>query len=254
MREALLCITSALILAAAPPVQATGCSDIALVLAVDGSDSIDDSEYAFQKTAISTAFRDKSVISTLREVGVVAVAAVFWGDAGSPAQKVGWFVITEGEGAEGFAREIEDYDRLVFGNTDIGNGIWSALTMLAETDLCPRRSIIDISGDGRETLGPRRPHVISLYQARLRARQMGVAINALTVSDDGGDLASYYARKVILGSDSFVMNIKNYRDYSTALRKKLIRELASEAAGSLSRQAPDRGEPWARMPPLRMER
>jgi hypothetical protein len=51
----------------------------------------------------------------------------------------------------------------------------------------------------------------------------------LAVSDDGGDLASYYAKKVILGSDAFVMDIKNYADYSAALRKKLIRELASEA-------------------------
>jgi hypothetical protein len=193
------------------------------------SDSIDDNEYAFQKTAISSAFRDQAVISTLREVGVVAVSAVFWGDAESPTQEVGWFVITDGEGAESFAREIEGDYRLVFGHTDIGNGIWSALAMLSDSNLCPRRSIIDISGDGRETLGPKRPNVISLHQARLRAKQMDVRINALVVSDDGGDLASYYAKKVILGSDAFVMDIKNYADYSAALRKKLIRELASEA-------------------------
>jgi hypothetical protein len=155
--------------------------------------------------------------------------AVFWGDAESPTPKVGWFVITDGEGAESFAREIEDDYRFVFGHTDIGNGIWSALAMRSDSNLCPRRSIIDISGDGRETLGPKRPHVISLYQARLRAKRMDVRINALAACDDGGDLASYYAKKVILGSDAFVMDIKNYADYSAALRKKLIRELASEA-------------------------
>lgn len=241
MREALFGIVSALFLAATTPVEATVCSDVALVLAVDGSDSIDDSEYAFQRAAISTAFRDRSVILTLREAGVVAVAAVFWGDAGSPVQRVGWFIITDGEGAERFAHEVEHYDRLVFGNTDIGNGIWFALSMLAERDLCARRSIIDISGDGRETLGPRRPHVISLYRARLRARQMGVAINALIVSDDGGGLASYYARKVILGSDSFVMDVKSYRDYTAALKKKLIRELATNAEGSQFWQVSGRG-------------
>ena len=80
--------------------------------------------------------------------------------------------------------------------------------------------------------GARRPHVISLYQARLRAKQMGARINALVVSDDGGDLASYYAKKMILGSDAFVMDIKNYANYSAALIKRLIRELASEEVDS----------------------
>jgi hypothetical protein len=71
--------------------------------------------------------------------------------------------------------------------------------------------------------------VISLHQARLRAEQMGVRINALVISDDGGDLAGYYAKKVILGSGAFVMDIKNYADYSVAVRKKLIRELSYKA-------------------------
>ncbi|NLS05029.1 DUF1194 domain-containing protein [Rhizobium sp. P32RR-XVIII] len=230
MRRTLLCITSALVLTASAAAQASACSDIALVLAVDGSDSIDDAEYGFQKAAISAAFRDKAVISTLREAGVVAVSAVFWGDARAGTQALGWFVIDDGDDAEGFAREIDNNQRAVFGNTDIGNGIWSALTMLSDPNACARKLIVDISGDGRETLGPKRPRVISLYQARRRAEQMDARINALVVSDDLGDLASYYARKVILGADAFVMHVKNYGDYSAALKKKLIRELASDDA------------------------
>jgi hypothetical protein len=166
------------------------------------------------------------VVSALREVGIVAVSAVFWGDAKLPRQELGWFVVDAGDGAEDFAREIENSHRVVFGNTDIGNGIWSALALLSGSNICARRSIVDISGDGMETLGPKRPQVISLYQARLRAKEMGVRINALVVSDDGGGLANYYARKVILGSGAFVMNINSYSDYSAAIKKKLIREMA----------------------------
>jgi len=166
------------------------------------------------------------VIAVLRDAGVVAASAVFWGDAKFPTQELGWFVINDGEGAESFAREMENNHRAVYGNTDIGGGIWSALALLSDSSLCARRSIVDISSDGRETLGPKRPQVISLYQARLRAKEMGVRINALVVSDDGGDLANYYAKKVILGFDAFVMDINNYTDYSTAIRKKLIREMA----------------------------
>ncbi|MDP9813932.1 hypothetical protein J2W42_006809 [Rhizobium tibeticum] len=50
-------------------------------------------EYALQKAAVSAAFRDRAVVPTLR--WVVAVSAVFRGDAKSPTEKVGWFIITD---------------------------------------------------------------------------------------------------------------------------------------------------------------
>jgi len=229
MRKTMLCTALGLILAGSAPVEASPCVDIALVLAVDSSGSIDDSEYAFQKSAISHAFRDEAVISVLRDAGTVAVSAVFWGDAMFPTQNVGWFVVNHGEGAESFAREIDGNRRAVFGNTDIGNGIWAVLDLLALSNLCPRRSIIDISGDGREARRSGRSPDISLYDARQRARQMGVRINALVVSDERGDLVNYYAKEVILGPGSFVMSVKSHADYAAALKKKLIRELAFEA-------------------------
>ena len=232
MKKTMLWAALASVFAVSAPAQASNCTDVALVLAVDSSGSIDDGEYAFQKAAISHAFRDDAVLATLREAGVVAVSAVFWGDVMYPTQKVGWFVIDHGKGVENFIREIEATDRSVFGNTDIGSGIWSSLEMLATSDLCSRRSIIDISGDGREMRRSGRPPKVSLYTARQRAQEMGVRINALVISDDSGDLAKYYAREVILGPGSFVMTVKKFSDYAAALKKKLIRELASETPGS----------------------
>ena len=173
MRKTMLYAALASVLVAGPPARASTCTDIALVLAVDSSGSIDDGEYAFQKAAISHAFRDDAVLATLRDAGVVAVSAVFWGDVMYPTQKVGWFVIDHGKGVENFIREIEATDRSVFGNTDISNRIWSSLEMLATSDLCSRRSIIDISGDGREIRRSGRPPKISLYAARQRAESMG---------------------------------------------------------------------------------
>ncbi|MEK1886463.1 MAG: DUF1194 domain-containing protein, partial [Phyllobacterium sp.] len=49
-----------LILPASPSL---ACADIALVVAVDGSGSITDEEYAFQKSAIAAAFRDNDVLA-----------------------------------------------------------------------------------------------------------------------------------------------------------------------------------------------
>jgi hypothetical protein len=233
MRKTLLCMASALFLIAATSYQSSACVDIALVLAVDGSGSISDEEYAFQKFAIAAAFRDSYVLAALRSANTVAVSAVFWGDGEFAAQKLDWFIIDGGEGAEPFARTVENNQRIVFGNTDIGSGLWSALDLLSNPLLCPARSLVNVSGDGRETMAPKRRQVASLYQARLRSAEMGVTINALVIADDEGDLASYYRKKVIVGDNAFVMNVRTYADYSTAIKKKLIRELSSQAVATL---------------------
>ena len=233
MRKTLLCMASALFLIAATSYQSSACVDIALVLAVDGSGSISDEEYAFQKFAIAAAFRDSHVLAALKSANTVAVSAVFWGDGEFAAQKLDWFIIDGGEGAEPFARAVENSQRIVFGNTDIGSGIWSALDLLSNPLLCPARSIVNVSGDGKETMAPKRRQVASLYQARLRSAEMGVTVNALVIADDKGDLASYYRKKVIVGDNAFVMDVRTYADYSTAIKKKLIRELSSQAVATL---------------------
>ncbi|MDK1373276.1 DUF1194 domain-containing protein [Sinorhizobium sp. 6-70] len=233
MRKTLAAAVSALFLCAPAVSEPHACVDVALVLAVDGSGSVSDQEYAFQKSAIAAAFRDRGVLSALNKAGAVAVSAVFWGDGEFAVQQLRWFVIFDGDGAEPFAREVEGNQRLVFGNTDIGSGMWSALDLLADPRFCAERSIINISGDGKETVAPKRRQRASLYAARLRARRMGVTVNALTISDEQKDLANYYAREVILGAGAFVMDVRKDADFSAAIRRKLIRELSPQIVARL---------------------
>lgn len=103
MRKTFFCM--ALVLMTAAPSQAQACADVAIVFAIDGSDSITDEEYAFEKRAIVSALRDESVLSVLKSAGMVAVSAVFWGDSALPVQKIDWFFIDKGRGSETFARE-----------------------------------------------------------------------------------------------------------------------------------------------------
>jgi len=225
MRKALLfaAAVSAVIIASS---QSQSCVDTALVLAVDGSGSITDEEYEFQKAAIVSAFRDGTVLSAIRSSGSVAVAAVFWGDGELSSQKIGWFIMEGMTPSEQFALEVERNQRTAWGNTDIGGGLWVALDLLSDPKLCARRLIVDISGDGRETIAPKRRKSISLTQARDRAEAMGVTINGLVISDEETDLADYYNQKVIMGPNRFVMDIKNIQDFAKAIRLKLIRELS----------------------------
>ncbi|CAN7414040.1 DUF1194 domain-containing protein [Phyllobacterium sp. LjRoot231] len=226
MRKAFLLAAGVLAVMTAPSSQSQSCVDTALVLAVDGSGSITDEEYEFQKAAIVSAFRDGSVLSAIRSSGSVAVAAVFWGDGELSSQKIGWFVMDGITPSEQFALEVERNQRTAWGNTDIGGGLWVALDLLSDPKLCARRLIVDISGDGRETIAPKRRKSISLNQARGRAEEMGVTINGLVISDEEADLADYYDKSVIMGPNKFVMDIRKFEDFARAIRLKLIRELS----------------------------
>jgi hypothetical protein len=217
--------------AAAPPI----CPDLALVLAVDGSGSVTDGEYRFQKSAIASAFRNGAIKAALRDAGTVALTAVFWGDGEFPTQNLDWFIIDKGMGSEAFADAVETSERRVYGDTNIGNGLWSALDMLSDPNICADRSMINISGDGRETTAPKRRLRATLYQARQRAREMGVTINALAITADDEELASYYARQVVHGSGGFTMEVSDPADYATAMRRKLLRELSNPSVVSALR-------------------
>jgi hypothetical protein len=210
------------------------CVDTALVLAIDGSGSISNQEYAFQKQAIALALLDRDVVSALKRAGTVALSAVFWGDGEFSGQKLGWHVVIDGKGAEALAEEMLRNQRVVFGDTGIGSGVWSALDLLSDPKLCATRSIINVSGDGKETISPKRRELASLYNARRRAREMAVTINALVISREVPDLAAYYASQVIIGDDAFVMDIVEFDDFSSAIKRKLIRELSPAVAARLA--------------------
>jgi hypothetical protein len=222
-----------LLLAGKTTAQPQLCVDVALVLAVDGSGSVNDDEYEFQKKAIAAAFRDDGVKAALDDAGTVAVSAVFWGDGEFSTQSLDWFLVYRGAGTEAFAHAVEASERIVFGNTDIGNGLWAAMDMLSKDRICAHRSIINVSGDGRETVSPKHRPTTTLYQARLRAQQMGVTINALAITEDDAELATYYAREVVHGTGGFTMEVTRSTDFAVAIRKKLVRELSSQSVASI---------------------
>ena len=201
------------------------CIDVALLLAVDGSGSVDNREYQFQQHAIARSFRDPEVIAALKGAGMVSVAVVFWGDASKPVYHTEAVTIQDTSDAHRFSRIVENLPRWTLGNTGLGAGLSAALDRLA-TMGCAHRSIINVSGDGKETNVPRqRLQTARAGQARDRARSMNVTINALVISNAELGIVDYYRRKVITGPGAFVMEIADYEDYAEALKTKLIREI-----------------------------
>ena len=140
------------------PAGASGCFGTALVFAIDASGSVDDKEYVLQMGGLSQALRHPDIEEAVQRAGGIALAAVVWSDTAMTTSTVGWHSVRSAQDIERFARTIESLPRVGGGGTDMGQGVWQALNLLDDPTLCATRRVIDVSGDGRETLYPRRRH------------------------------------------------------------------------------------------------
>jgi hypothetical protein len=210
------------------------CSDLSLVLAIDSSGSIDDGEYALQIAGYAAAFSDRSVQKAIAAAGVVDLAVVFWADSDFPFQIVPWHRIGAPVDAMRFAADILATRRLAIGDTDIGAGLGAALDLLDLPRRCTTRAVINVSGDGKASISPKRKAgSISLSRARAKAADLGVVINGLAILNQEPDLESYYREQLIVGEGAFVMHAVGFDDFARAIKKKILREVEATLTASL---------------------
>jgi len=199
--------------------------DLELVLAVDASGSVSDQEYQLQLAGIARGFRDPAVRKAIRSgpEKAMAVNLLVWAEPQVPKDTTGWFVITGDADAESFARIVEAFPRRQTGATAIGEGIAAALRSIDANSIKGEREVVDVSGDGRESVA--REFTVLVDQARAMALARGVIVNGLAIQNEVGDLADYYRRNIQAGPESFVMAAKDYEDFAEAMRRKLLREI-----------------------------
>jgi hypothetical protein len=215
-------------LAAALPSLAAAQSeaDLELVLAVDVSGSVDETEYGLQMSGIAAAFRDPEVHAAIAAgpVGRIAVSVVFWAESAYPKHSLPWTLIGDAAGAEVFAQRLERRPRSIpGGGTGLGRGVMHAVDLIEGNAILSPRRVVDVSGDGRET--PHRYRSVPPSQARAYALARGVSINGLAILTDEPDLESYYRAEVIGGGEAFAMAANGFEDFAEAMRLKLIREI-----------------------------
>lgn len=231
------------LLAIGSAAHASPCTSIALVLSVDSSSSVEDWEFELERRGLAQALREPEVQSALLSSGPIKLALLFWGDAASGIWSSGWHLVSTPGDAERFAGHIDRVPRSIGGDTALGVGLGAALSLLSQPEACASRRIVNITGDGRETLTSRRRTDLTLAAARAIAADMNVTINGLAIANEEADLADYYRRSVILGPNSFVMEVRDLEDYATAIRRKIIREtgiFVADIPSSRDRGAPNR--------------
>ncbi|MSP48677.1 MAG: DUF1194 domain-containing protein [Alphaproteobacteria bacterium] len=203
--------------------------DLALVLAVDVSGSIDVEEFLLQRHGYADAFRDPRLIAAIvsgRERRI-AVTLLEWAGASAQAQVIPWMVIGGREAARALADAIQRAPRQIFGgaSTSISGAIDAAVRLIEKSGYAAERRVIDVSGDGHNNAG--RPAGFARDAAVLK----GIVVNGLAILTDDGILDVHYRDHVIGGPGAFVIGVETFGEFKSAILAKLIREVANLPEG-----------------------
>ena len=219
---------------------AEACADLALVLAIDGSGSIDTEEYVTQLEGYRDALASHAVRRALAQAGRVEMGAVLWGDDAMSSTVFPLRNVDNPQVLDAFAEELRWAGRRTWGNTGIGAAIWLSLDLLAAPEHCAARRVINVSGDGRSSRSPKSrrgasPHAyVAPTAARARATADGVTVNGLAILNEDPGLTEYYRGTLITGPGAFVMEVQGFDTFRQALIRKLVREIEPAALSALS--------------------
>ncbi|MBZ6076691.1 DUF1194 domain-containing protein [Microvirga puerhi] len=203
--------------------------DLALVIAVDISFSMDTEEQALQREGFAQAFRSPLVHEAIKAglLGRIAVTYVEW--AGTSDQKViiPWTVLDNPEGLMAFAERISSTPLSRAQRTSISSALDFSAKLFDELGATPTRQVIDVSGDGPNNQGR------AVEQARDDALAKGITINGLPIMLrkpgylDIADLDIYYRDCVIGGQGSFMVPVREREQFVNAIKTKILLEVAN---------------------------
>ncbi|HEY1505491.1 MAG TPA: DUF1194 domain-containing protein [Stellaceae bacterium] len=196
---------------------------MALVLAVDVSESVDAGEYELQHEGIARAFENADVIDAIQSVGGIDVLMLEWSDRDKQAIVADWTKVGDGATGKAFAAKIRAGKRSSNGLTAIGDALLAAGAALENAPDEAARRVIDISGDGMANIGPRPDDIRDALNAK------GVTINGLAILASEPWLDTYYNNEVIGGDGAFLLQVKDFDSFATAIKQKLLAEISARS-------------------------
>jgi VCBS repeat-containing protein len=244
---------------------------VELVLSVDVSASVDSTEFNLQKNGYKAAFQDSEVKNAIKKLpDGLAVNMQFWADSGNILE-TGWFKLTNDTTISSFVTKFDSVtrqagqNRVRFGNsgqwtvtgsgTDIKLAIDKATNSIVNNAYNGKALVIDVSGDGVSDDTPYTgsgnedgecPHshfCPPLEAARDAALAQGITINGLPIVNNQNkpklthEVDIHYKKLVIGGEDSFVEVAKDFSSFTSAAKKKILKEI--NQAGNLVASAVD---------------
>jgi hypothetical protein len=205
--------------------------DLQLVLAVDVSQSVDTEEGVLQRQGYIEALLDSDVINTIQtgRFGRIALSYTEWAGPLDQWIVVDWQIIDGELSALEFVKKLNAAPIRTGQRTSISYGILHAITLFRKSGFRAERKVIDVSGDGANNAG------FYVHVARNRAVDNGITINGLAIMNGKSsplgipatkNIDNYYEDCVIAGPGAFIVVAENLRSFSSAVRRKMILEIA----------------------------
>jgi hypothetical protein len=215
-----------------PIASASEVVDLELVLLSDASGSIDAAEIAFQREGYASAITDPAVLKAMTGGwnGKVAITFVEWGDALHQDVVVPWTVIAGPGDAAAFAQALLAAPRRAFGSNAIGSALQKGYELIEGNDLKGLRRVIDFSGDSAYNFNG-----FDVEPVRAQIIAAGITINGLAILCRADacsgrpvayNLEQAFADYITGGAGSFVVTADSRETFATAVKRKLILEIA----------------------------
>ncbi|MCV2863808.1 DUF1194 domain-containing protein [Albidovulum sediminicola] len=204
--------------------------DLELLLMVDVSRSMSAEELEIQRQGYARALTGDAVAAALGRTltGRIALAYVEWAGEYRQSIRHDWALIEDRDDLEAFAATLLQGRSVTQSRTSIASALRFGAFLIGANEFAGLRRVIDISGDGPNNQGG------LVTEARDEVLAEGITINGLPLMthDDYGarwrleDLDIYYSRCVVGGPGAFVVPVTDWRDFSDAVTRKLVLEIA----------------------------
>lgn len=195
--------------------------DLALVLAIDCSFSVDSREFRLQMEGLGRALMRPEVKQAIRagQRQRIAIAAIQWSDENNQMTVLPWSIVSGDADADELGMILGNMPRrLAEGGTSISAALIYSQALFATAPSAERR-VIDISSDGRNNIGA--PAAL----ARDKVVAQGTTINGLAILNEWETLDTYFEHNVVGGQGNFVIPANDYEAYTEAIFRKLLREI-----------------------------
>jgi hypothetical protein len=218
---ALAAIFAAPIALSWPGLGQTGEVDVALVVGIDVSYSVDKSEHRLQMSGFGDALQSEDVHRAILagDNQKIAITVFQWSDDGTQHVILPWTIIDSAESANAIGAAMRLGPRAVAeGGTGISGAMLFGATLFANAPTT-KRKVIDISTDGRNNMGRPTPPTRDFVVAQ------GITINGLAINNEWPGLTQYLERQVVGGASAFVEEALSYDDFGAAMLRKLVKEI-----------------------------
>jgi len=202
--------------------------DTALVLAVDVSESVNAKRYALQMAGIADTFDDPDIQDMILSGPhhAMFVALVEWSN--KAFLTIPWTLITSRGDAEAFADAVRRSPRADKQFTCMARSLQIMHDKVLPFLPAPaNRTIVDVSGDGRDNCNTKPP----VDAVRDQLVLAGVTINGLPIleGDEAATLENWYRDHVIGGNGAFLLPAHGFDDVERAMRKKFFVEVSTRS-------------------------